>query len=254
MKTRHPIASLLLAGLLVAGVAAARTPTRAYTYHGELSEEGKPAQGVYDFRFTLHASPDMDAAVDWVETPGMQVRDGRIAAPLALRELPVDDLNYWIEAGVRVSGSGEPFATLSPRQPLIVAPGVKTVGTGTTASGQAYKVAFTPDTLIGNSTVLLGSINVPAGAYVAFVRMQVRTGDDDPPGNSFRLDCTLSPGLDSGVYRVGMEASAERYVTFQGATTLATAGAIQFSCRDGNGHTDTVRSGSLVILGVGAVN
>ena len=122
------------------------------------------------------------------------------------------------------------------------------------AQGRAYDVAFTPNTFIGGgSPVLLGSVNVPAGSYLAFVRMQVQT-DSTPPGNNFRLDCTLSPGFDDGVYRVGTDTSVERYVTFQGAATLTRAGAIQFSCRDGNGHTDTVLSGKLTVIGVSTIN
>ena len=117
----------------------------------------------------------------------------------------------------------------------------------------AYDVAFNANALIGSSTVLLGNINVPAGSYVAFVRLQVQT-DSAPPNNDFRLDCALTPGFDAGIYRVGTETSVERYVTFQGATTLANAGAIQFSCRDGNGHTNTLLSGKLTALSVSAVN
>ena len=122
------------------------------------------------------------------------------------------------------------------------------------AVGQAYDVAFTPNTLIGGgSPVTLGSVSVPAGSYIAFVRMQVQTGSS-PPGNNFRLDCTLSPGFDDGVYRVGTDVSVERYVTFQGAATLSSPGTIQLDCRDGNGHTDTILSGKLTVIGVGAVN
>ena len=122
------------------------------------------------------------------------------------------------------------------------------------AQGRAYDVAFNANTLIGGgSSVLLGSVNVPAGSYLAFVRMQAQT-DSTPPGNNFRFDCTLSPGFDDGVYRVGTETSVERYVTFQGAATLTSAGAIQFSCRDGNGHTDTVLSGKLTVIGVSTIN
>jgi hypothetical protein len=74
------------------------------------------------------------------------------------------------------------------------------------------------------------------------------------PGNSFRLDCALEPDFDYGVYRVGTETNVERYVTFQGAATLANAGAIQFSCRDGNGHTQTLLSGKLTVIAVDAIN
>ena len=122
------------------------------------------------------------------------------------------------------------------------------------AQGHAYDVAFLPNTLIGGgNAVVLGSVSVPAGSYVAFVRMQVLT-DSTPPGNNFRFDCTLAPGFDGGVYRVGVDTSVERYVTFQGAATLTSAGAIEVSCRDGNLHTDTVLSGKLTVVGVGTVN
>jgi hypothetical protein len=56
------------------------------------------------------------------------------------------------------------------------------------------------------------------------------------------------------VYRVGTETNVERYVTFQGAATLDNAGAIQFSCRDGNGHTQTALSGKLTVVSVDAID
>ena len=122
------------------------------------------------------------------------------------------------------------------------------------AQGRAYDVAFTANMLIGGgSPVLLGSVNVPAGSYLAFVRIQVQT-DSIPPGNNFRINCALSPGFDDGDYRVGVETSVERYVTFQGAATLTGAGAIQFSCRDANFNTDTVLSGKLTVIGVSTIN
>lgn len=117
----------------------------------------------------------------------------------------------------------------------------------------AFDVALTPNTVIGPAVNLISNVAVPPGAYVALVRMQVITGST-APGNSFRLDCTLSPGFDSGVYRIGMQTNAERYVTFQGAATLAGAGNIQFSCRDGNGNSSTLLSGKLTVMSVGSVN
>ncbi len=53
--------------------------------------------------------------------------------------------------------------------------------------------------------------------------------------------------------RVGTDVNVERYVTFQGAATLSSAGAIQFTCGDGNGHTDTILSGKLTVIAVGSV-
>ena len=118
----------------------------------------------------------------------------------------------------------------------------------------AYDVTLSPNISIGNGVVLLGSLNVPAGSYVAIARLQVFTGSEVNPANSYRFDCSLSPGFDSGVFRVGQQSSVERYLTVQGAATLANAGAIQLSCRDGNGHTDTVLSGKLTVISVGGIN
>ena len=117
-----------------------------------------------------------------------------------------------------------------------------------------YNRTFAANVPIGSGVVLLGSVNVPAGSYVAFVRLQAQTGSEASPGNSYRFDCTLSPGFDSAVYRVGQESYVERYLTFQGAATLSNAGAIQFYCHDGNGHTDTELSGKLTIMSVGTIN
>ena len=122
------------------------------------------------------------------------------------------------------------------------------------AQGHAYDAAFPANTLInGGTSALLASINVPAGSYVAFVRLQVETGST-APGTNFRLDCELDPNIDEPVYRVGTDTSVERYVTYQGAVTLSDDGAISFSCRDGNGHTDTVIGGKLTVIGVSTVD
>ncbi len=121
-------------------------------------------------------------------------------------------------------------------------------------SNVVYDVAFSANVSVGNATVVLGSVNVPAGSYLAFVRLQAQTGSESNPGNNYRFDCDLSPGFDTGVYRVGEEPSVERYLTYQGAATLASAGTIQFSCRDGNGHIDIALGGKLTVISVGAVN
>lgn len=248
------IQTLCLAGCLasLASVSAAATDAAlgAAAYRGQLLDNGIPAEGAYDLEFALYAEPNGGLPIDVIRFDRSELRDGRVDAPLDFIGVQADGPGQWVEVRMRESGSGLPFTTITPREPMHA-----TTKAAADAAGlaRAYDIAFTPDTLIGNSTVLLGNINVPAGSYVAFVRLQVRTGSD-PPGNSFRLDCSLSPGFDDGVYRVGTETSVERYVTFQGAATLDNAGAIQFSCRDGNGHTQTALSGKLTVIAVDAID
>ena len=118
---------------------------------------------------------------------------------------------------------------------------------------RAWDVTFAEDVPIGTTLVELGSVAVPAGSYMALARLQVRTGSETNPGNSYRLDCSLS-SFDYGVYRVGTESNVERYVTFQGAATLASPGTIALTCRDGNGHVDTALSGKLTVLSVSGID
>lgn len=251
---RATMAAGLLACLLSASAARAGEPARSdFTYHGQLMDNGAPANGEYDIEFALYADASGGLPIDVIRSDATQLRGGMVEMPLDFIGIAADGSGQWIEVRMRKTGSSQAHAPLAPRQALSGASAPrKATGSGADA-GQAYDLEFVPNTLIGNSTVLLGNINVPAGSYVAFVRMQVRTGGD-PPGNSFRLDCTLGPGFDYGVYRVGSETNVERYVTFQGGATLNNAGAIQFSCQEGNAHTQTLLSGKLTVIAVDAIN
>lgn len=117
----------------------------------------------------------------------------------------------------------------------------------------SYDVAFANDVPLGADLIELASVAVPAGSYAVFVRLQARTGDDPDPGNSYRLDCDLSPA-DNAVYRVGTEPLVERYLNYQGAVTLDAAGTIRFSCRSANQHEATALSGKLTVVAVGGVD
>jgi hypothetical protein len=248
------LAAWLLACLLAMPIVSMAGPAGGrFVYSGQLIDNGVPAHGDYDIEFALYADASGGLPIDVIRSDAMELRDGVVDAPLGFIGVAADGSGQWVEVRMRKTGSSEAYATLSPRQPLNAPPArPKAIGVGSGA-GQAYDIELAPDTLIGNSTVLLGNINVPAGSYVAFVRMQVRTGSD-PPGNSFRLDCNLGPGFDNAVYRVGQETDVERYVTFQGGATLSNAGAIQFSCSEGNNHTQTLLSGKLTVIAVDAID
>jgi hypothetical protein len=118
----------------------------------------------------------------------------------------------------------------------------------------SYDDTFAEDIPLGDEIVELGSVTVPAGSYAVFVRLQARTGDDPDPGNNYRLDCGLSPGLDDATYRVGVVASVERYLNYQGAVTLVAADTIRFSCRSANNHEAMALSGKLTAIAVGGVD
>jgi hypothetical protein len=113
----------------------------------------------------------------------------------------------------------------------------------------AWDITVPSGTPFSGDFVTLASVDVPPGQYVAFARLQVITGID-PPGNNFRFYCTLGPSFDFGDYRVGLETSVERYVTFQGAATFDSTTNVSLICLDGNQHTDNVLSGKMTVIRV----
>jgi hypothetical protein len=94
----------------------------AFTYQGRLTEDGAPANGPYDFRFTLYNS----------ETGGSQVGStiswGDVSVDNGLFTVRVDFGNVfdgtalWLEVAVRPGASTDDYTVLDPRQPLTATP------------------------------------------------------------------------------------------------------------------------------------
>jgi hypothetical protein len=115
---------VLVCALVVAPPAVAQTPLgTAFTYQGRLLDGGSPAGGVYDLRFTLHATA---------------VGSGPIAPAVALEDVPVSGglftvvLDFgatafsgnvsWLEVAVRPGASTGAYTTVGLRQELTAAP------------------------------------------------------------------------------------------------------------------------------------
>ncbi|MEO5558851.1 MAG: hypothetical protein ABIO49_03715 [Dokdonella sp.] len=249
------LTTLLLACLLAAPFTAlAEPPGGPLTYRGQLTDNGAPANGLYDFEYALYGVASGGQPVDTLTANAREIRNGLIESKLDFMT-PNDAAARWLEVRMRPTGSADAFVAIAPRQAMTSQPTTTRLAGTLSSPGASYDVAFPANTVIGGgAAVLLGSVNVPAGSYVAFVRMQVLT-DSVAPGTNFRLDCLLTPNFDSNNdYRIGTELNVERYVTFQGAFTLANPGTIKVSCRDGNSHADTILSGKLTVLAVGSVN
>lgn len=56
----------------------------AFTVQGRLTDEGKPAGGLYDFHFALKPAPEGETLAEWLER-GVPVRDGLFTVPVAFR-------------------------------------------------------------------------------------------------------------------------------------------------------------------------
>jgi hypothetical protein len=142
--------ALALATLLASGVALAQGPgpqdatdalSTAFTYQGRLLDGGEPADGQYDFQFTLYDHYESGSQVGpVVELGDKEVTNGYFTVELDFGDV-FDGTALWLKVGVRPWDSVDPYTTLDPRQPLTAAP--YALYARSTGALQGYPVADT---------------------------------------------------------------------------------------------------------------
>ncbi len=125
------LAVMLTLGLLLSltvGLSQAQRPgarpgaRTTFTYQGRLTDGGSPADGTYDFQFTLYNAMDDGASVgNTVTVEDVTVTEGLFTVQLDFGSV-FDGTALWLEIGVRPGGSNVAYTTLSPRQELTGAP------------------------------------------------------------------------------------------------------------------------------------
>jgi len=93
-----------------------------FTYQGQLSDGGSPANGNYDFEFALYTRASGGSAVDTVDVDDLSVSSGLVSASLDFTDAPYDGSALWIEVRVRSGASSGSYTTLAPRQAISAAP------------------------------------------------------------------------------------------------------------------------------------
>src|SRR5579883_407948 len=95
----------------------------AITYQGNLVSGGAPANGAYDLTFGLYPSnsgvPPAGTVLTNLSVP---VSNGLFTVMLDFGSAFNNGGAYWLEIGVRPSGTTNPFTVLSPRQPVTPTP------------------------------------------------------------------------------------------------------------------------------------
>ncbi|HAB18348.1 MAG TPA: hypothetical protein PLX89_17075 [Verrucomicrobiota bacterium] len=121
MKTQ--LSSFLLVALL--GVAAhSRLPAQSttLTYQGRLTSDGNPANGSYDFQFTLFDTESEGNPVGYpMVAAAVEVAQGLFTVPLDFGANVFSGQDRWLGIAVRRAGTDE-FTPLSPRQPITATP------------------------------------------------------------------------------------------------------------------------------------
>ncbi|MBO6513029.1 MAG: tail fiber domain-containing protein [Phycisphaerales bacterium] len=113
------IAALLAATTVIATPAVAQTST-TFTYQGELSDAGDPAQGLYEFQVRLLDS--IGTQIGTTQTPIADVVDGRFTINLDFGAAAFTADYREIEISVRSVMDAGAFTTLTPNQPITSTP------------------------------------------------------------------------------------------------------------------------------------
>lgn len=154
--------ALLAGGCLLAAPGRLSAQTTAFTYQGRLTDNGIPANGSYDLRFTLYDAAEGGTAVSVSLTnaiPG--VSNGLFTTTLDFGAEVFGGNARWLEIAARTNGA-DTFTPLDPRQWLTPAPTAifaATAGTALTVSGTV------PGTSLGGTYGGVVNFTNPASSF-----------------------------------------------------------------------------------------
>ncbi|MEM7114988.1 MAG: pectinesterase family protein [Chloroflexota bacterium] len=93
----------------------------AFTYQGSLEDNGVPANGSYDFEFSLYPSQALGSQIGSTIAQTIVVSNGRFTTSLDFGADAFNGQTRYLEIAVQLGGGGG-FTTLTPRQPLSTVP------------------------------------------------------------------------------------------------------------------------------------
>jgi hypothetical protein len=126
MEGARSACSVLGTGLLLvvmsSSAATAQTQTTAFTYQGQLTDAGAPANASYDLRFALFDTLAGGTQIGSTQTvPTVSASSGVFTVRLDFGVTAFPGANRFLEIGVKPAGVGS-FTTLAPRQQISSTP------------------------------------------------------------------------------------------------------------------------------------
>jgi hypothetical protein len=115
---------LPLFSIFVSPFGAALAQGTAFTYQGRLNDAGLPANGLYDFSFSVFdsASNSVTRIAGPLTNATTPVASGLFTVGLDFGQGIFTGAERWLEIGVRTNGAAAAFFILSPRQQLTASP------------------------------------------------------------------------------------------------------------------------------------
>ncbi len=156
MKIKFALGLAALA--LCAGANWAAAQGTAFTYEGQLTESGVPANGLFDISGGLYtASTGGTPATAIYTNTAVPVNNGMFTITLDFGSDVFEGTSNWLQIAVRTNGTGASFTQLSPRQELTPAP-YSIFAEGANAAGLTGAIPMT--SLSGTYGAVIGLTNV----------------------------------------------------------------------------------------------
>jgi hypothetical protein len=195
MKTNNNIALIaLLALTLNLQPSTVFAQGTAFSYQGRLNNNGSPANGIYDVRFTVYdALTSGNTVAGPLTNSATGVTNGLFTITLNFGSGVFTGPNRWLEIAARTNGAAS-FTTLAPRQQILPTP------YAIMANNASNLLGTLPVGQLGAGTA---SINISGSAATA-VNGVVTTGSYADPGWITSLDGSKITGNIIGVGTISM--------------------------------------------------
>ena len=110
------LAYLLICVLTACWACSVHAQSTIFNYQGRLDVNGNPANGLYDFQFTIYKiETDGIIIAGPMTNTAVAVSNGLFNVALDFGQQPFLGVNRWLEIAVRTNGSAGAFSLLSPR-------------------------------------------------------------------------------------------------------------------------------------------
>jgi hypothetical protein len=170
--------TLLAVSLVHLQSSTAEAQVTAFTYQGRLSDGAGPANGLYDFRFSVFDASVSGNQVGPSRTNNAtQVTNGGFQATLDFGNI-FNGANYWLDVAVRTNGTTADFSPLAPRQALLPVPYAMFANTASNLSGTISSSAL-PSSPSFQGTVTAGFFSGSGAALTSLVANNISVGTLD---------------------------------------------------------------------------
>jgi len=186
---RHCFADLVFALLLMSPSALAQTT--AFTYQGKLQDSGNPANGNYDFQFTLFDAVTLgNQQGSPLQRLNVSVANGIFTVQLDFTATVFAGADRFMEIGVRPAGGGA-FTVLTPRLQILSAPyAIKSAGAASADTLSVTCVSCVTDAQINGLSGSKISGTIPVASVPAGSANYIQNGTGQQASSNFNISGT----------------------------------------------------------------